>query len=99
MTNIMTNSIRQQLDVPESVRKRGGHSMSVFTMSPNCAWLVTVGGAINSKNFVTFPNIVTLTEIGQYCIIRHTQMSLINSPSRLGIFISANVLLLSCRCI
>ena len=68
-TNIMTNSICQQLDVPESVRKRGGHSMSVFTMSPNCAWLVTVGGAINSKDFVTFPNIVILTEIGQYCII------------------------------
>ena len=39
--------------------------MSVFTMSPNCAWLVTVGGAINSKDFVTFPNIVVLTEIGQ----------------------------------
>ena len=65
MTNIMTNSILQQFDVPEFVRKRGGHSMSVFTMSPNCAWLVTVGGAINSKDFVTFPNIVVLTEIGQ----------------------------------
>uniref|UniRef100_A0A1X7TMD3 Protein kinase domain-containing protein n=1 Tax=Amphimedon queenslandica TaxID=400682 RepID=A0A1X7TMD3_AMPQE len=38
-----------KLDVPRSVRKRYGHSLSVFIMSPHCVWIITVGGATNDS--------------------------------------------------
>ncbi|XP_019852807.1 PREDICTED: uncharacterized protein LOC100632541 [Amphimedon queenslandica] len=33
-----------KLDVPHSVSKRWGHSLSVFIMSPGCTWIITAGG-------------------------------------------------------
>ena len=55
-------SFYQQLDVPHSVSKRCAHSLSVFIMSPHCVWIITVGGY--DYGFISFPNIVMLTELG-----------------------------------
>uniref|UniRef100_A0A1X7UB48 BACK domain-containing protein n=1 Tax=Amphimedon queenslandica TaxID=400682 RepID=A0A1X7UB48_AMPQE len=53
-----------KLDVPHSVSKRDGHSLSVFIMSPHCVWIITAGGYVDkSGTFVTDPNIVMLTEL------------------------------------
>ena len=35
-------------------------------MNPHCVWIVTVGGVDMSYTLVTDPNIVMLTELGQY---------------------------------
>ncbi|XP_019857345.1 PREDICTED: probable serine/threonine-protein kinase drkD [Amphimedon queenslandica] len=51
-----------KLDVPHSVSKRYGHSLSVFIMSPRCVWIVTAGG-YSRGTLVTNPNIVMLTEL------------------------------------
>ena len=59
-------SFYKQLDVPHSVSKRCGHSLSVFIMSPHCVWIITVGGLVDTETLVTFPNIVMLTELGKY---------------------------------
>ena len=56
-------SFYQQLDVPHSVSKRHSHFLSVFIMSPQYVWIITVGGAVHFIN-VSFPNIVMLTELG-----------------------------------
>ena len=37
-------------------------------MSPHCVWIITAGGAVDLKIYVTNPNIVMLTELGQ-CIM------------------------------
>ncbi|XP_011407113.1 PREDICTED: dual specificity protein kinase shkE-like [Amphimedon queenslandica] len=47
-----------KLDVPHSVSKRFGHSLSVFIMSPHCVWMITAGGY-----FVANPKTVMLTEL------------------------------------
>ncbi|XP_019860647.1 PREDICTED: uncharacterized protein LOC109588978 [Amphimedon queenslandica] len=53
-----------KLDVPQSVNKRLGHSLSVFIMSPHCVWIITTGGYVDMRRtFVTNPNIVMLTEL------------------------------------
>ena len=62
-------SFYQQLDVPHSVCKRRGHSLSVFIMSPHCVWIITVGGSDDKKIRAKFPNIVMLTELGKYFLI------------------------------
>ena len=59
-------SFYQQLDVPHSVSKRRSHSLSVFIMSPHCVWIITVGGGVDRKAYIKFPNIVMLTELGKY---------------------------------
>ena len=56
----------QQLDVPHSVSWRQGHSLSVFTMSPHCVWIITVGGAVDGCDTVEYPNVVMSTELGKY---------------------------------
>ena len=35
-------------------------------MSPRCVWIITVGGGVDEKVPVKFPNIVMLTELGKY---------------------------------
>ncbi|XP_019854499.1 PREDICTED: uncharacterized protein LOC105313471 [Amphimedon queenslandica] len=53
-----------KLNVPHSVSKKNGHSLSVFIMSPHCVWIVTGGGFVDkSYKFVTHPNIAMLTEL------------------------------------
>ncbi|XP_019854498.1 PREDICTED: uncharacterized protein LOC105313470 [Amphimedon queenslandica] len=54
-----------KLDVPHSVSKRWGHSLSVFIMSPYCVWILTVGGCVDKTvtRHVTDPNIAMLTEL------------------------------------
>ncbi|XP_019859955.1 PREDICTED: kelch domain-containing protein 10-like [Amphimedon queenslandica] len=64
--------------LPESVTGRQGHSLSSIMMSPDCVWLVVVGGrgAIEWKdvgrgymeafsNYITDPNITMLIELGK----------------------------------
>ena len=58
-------SFCQQLDVPHSVSNRYAHSLSVFIMSPHCVWIIAVGGAVDEKAYIKFPNIVMLTELGK----------------------------------
>ena len=62
-------SFYQQLDVPHSVSKRYAHSLSVFIMSPHCVWIITVGGGVDKKTLVKFPNTVMLTELGKYKVM------------------------------
>ena len=38
-------------------------------MSPHCVWIITVGGAVDTKTLVKFPNIVMLTELGKYIFL------------------------------
>ena len=59
-------SFYQKLDVPHSVSKRWCHSLSVIIMSPHCVWMITVGGADDTKGYVKSPNIFMLTELGRY---------------------------------
>ena len=59
-------SYYQQLDVPHSVSKRQGHSLSVFIMSPQYVWIMTVGGAVDGGDTVEYPNVVMSTELGKY---------------------------------
>ena len=35
-------------------------------MSPHCVWIITVGGFVDTKTIVKYPNIVMLTELGKY---------------------------------
>ena len=36
-------------------------------MSPHCVWIITTGGYVDKlRTFITNPNIVMLTELGQY---------------------------------
>ncbi|XP_019859098.1 PREDICTED: uncharacterized protein LOC100636886 isoform X2 [Amphimedon queenslandica] len=53
-----------KLDVPHSVSKRNGHSLSVLIMSPHCVWITTVGG-VDDKccTLVTNPDIAMLTKL------------------------------------
>ena len=54
-----------QIPVPESVTKRGGHSMTSFTVSVNCVWLLITGGATKGGGPVTGPNTVMIVELGK----------------------------------
>ena len=68
----------QQIVLPESVTGRKGHSLSSIMMSPDCVWLVVVGGDGATewrdvgrgvkKPFgtrITDPNITMLIELGK----------------------------------
>uniref|UniRef100_A0A1X7UMF9 Uncharacterized protein n=1 Tax=Amphimedon queenslandica TaxID=400682 RepID=A0A1X7UMF9_AMPQE len=53
-----------KLDVPHSVSKRYGHSLSVFIMSPHRVWIITVGGCVDKTGtLTTYPNTTMLTEL------------------------------------
>ncbi|XP_019853471.1 PREDICTED: probable serine/threonine-protein kinase DDB_G0271682 [Amphimedon queenslandica] len=54
-----------KLDVPHSVSKRWGHSLSSFSMSsPLCVWIITVGGQCPSdSNYISKPNVAMLNEL------------------------------------
>ena len=56
-----------QIPVPESVTKRWGHSMTSFTVSVNCVWLLITGGATCTKVGapITGPNTVMIVELGK----------------------------------
>ena len=53
-----------QIPVPKSVTKRWGHSMTSFTVSVNCVWLLIAGGA-KGDVLVTSPNTVMIVELGK----------------------------------
>ena len=54
-----------QIPVPESVTKRWAHSMTSFTVSVNCAWLLITGGATEVGVPITGPNTVMIVELGK----------------------------------
>ena len=54
-----------QIPVPESVTKRWCHSMTSFTVSVNCVWLLITGGfTTKGDDIVTSPNTVMIVELG-----------------------------------
>ena len=53
-----------QIPVPESVTNRWGHSMTSFTVSVNCVWLLITGGAKKGVP-VTSLNTVMIVELGK----------------------------------
>ena len=67
----------QQIVLPESVTGRVAHSLSSIMMSPDCVWLVVVGGggatALRDigrgyeepwSPYITYPNMTILIELG-----------------------------------
>ena len=54
-----------QIPVPESVTKRWGHSMTSFTVSVNCVWLLITGGFTKEDGPVTSLNTVMTVELGK----------------------------------
>ena len=38
-------------------------------MSPHCVWIITVGGGVDTKTHIKFPNTVMLTELGKYTVM------------------------------
>ena len=72
----------QQIVLPESVTGRQDHSVSSLMMSPDCVWLVVVGGRGTRQwkdvgrgyeqsfsDYITDPNITMLIELGKNCSI------------------------------
>ncbi|XP_019858789.1 PREDICTED: probable serine/threonine-protein kinase DDB_G0271682 [Amphimedon queenslandica] len=60
----ITQRFWTKLDVPHSVSKRFGHTLSAFIMSPHCVWIIAVGGDDGSNDgIIQCPNIVMLTEL------------------------------------
>ena len=57
--------LKIQISVPESVTKRWGHSISSFTVSVNCVWLLITGGGTTESVLVTSPNNVMIVELGK----------------------------------
>ena len=68
----------QQIVIPESVTGRNSHSLSSIMMSPDCVWLVVVGGAGPTEwrdvgrgvmegfyAYITDPIITMLIELGK----------------------------------
>ena len=68
----------QQIVLPESVTDRRSHSLSSIMMSPDCVWLVVVGGGGATEwrdvgrgveepfgTYITDPNITMLIELGK----------------------------------
>ena len=59
-----------QIDLPESVTKRFGHSLSTFYISKHCIWIVvTGGGRDHDDDVVTDPYITMIVELGMIIII------------------------------
>ena len=64
-----------QIDLPESVTKRYGHSLSTFYISKRCVWIVVTGGWRDDNNDdddvvpVTDPYITMIVELGMIIII------------------------------
>ena len=54
-----------QISVPETVTMRRVHSMTSFTLSLNCVWLLIVGGGTTRGDPVTSPNTVMIIELGK----------------------------------
>ena len=63
-----------QIDLPDSVTERWGHSLSAFIMGPYCVWLVVIGGAVNDDVDVKDPNM--MVELGMsFKIILNTKLT------------------------
>ena len=62
-----------QIDLPESVTKRFGHSLSTFYISKHCIWIVVTGGRRDDDDddddLVTDPYITMIVELGMIIII------------------------------
>ena len=58
-----------QLFLPDSVCNRAGHSVTSFTLSINCVWLIVTGGMkfVDAEVTITTPNTVMI----QLCICKH----------------------------
>ena len=58
-----------QIDLPESVTKRGAHSLSTFYISKHYIWVMVTGGMIDARVSVTDPYITMIVELGMIIII------------------------------
>ena len=66
-----------QINLPQSVSERYGHSLSVYTVGLNCVWIVVTGGCVEryketidgvveySGTCVSHPNIAMVIELGK----------------------------------
>ena len=55
-----------QINLPNTVTEREGHSLSTFIMGPHCVWLIVLGGKLQYEGAdVTDPNIIMLLELGK----------------------------------
>ena len=54
-----------QIPIPESVTKRWGHSMTSFTVSVNCVWLLITGGLKTEGGPINGSNTVMIVELGK----------------------------------
>ena len=53
-----------QINLPDSVTKRFGHSMSTYYISKERFWIVVTGGYDNTVQSVTGFNTLAVTELG-----------------------------------
>ena len=68
-----------QINLPDSVTERYGHSLSTFIMGPHCVWLIVVGGQVKiDKVAVTDDNITMLIELGKYIITQTKHINITN---------------------
>ena len=58
-----------QIDLPESVTDRYGHSLSTFYISKHCIWIVVTGGKRDARVSITDPDITMIVELGMIIII------------------------------
>lgn len=55
-----------QINLPDPVIERWGHSLSTFMMGPHCVWLIIIGGGTNHVHGITDPK-MNLVELGMSC--------------------------------
>lgn len=53
-----------QINLPNSVTERYGHSLSVYMKEPHRVWLIIVGGTVKFGLPITDPNLTMITELG-----------------------------------
>ena len=58
-----------QIDLPESVTNRVGHSLSTFYVSKRYIWIVVIGGTRDDDVLVTDPDITMIVELGVTIIL------------------------------
>ena len=65
------------MDVPDSVTRRYDHSISSYTVSDECVWIVITGGLkqYNSEDdtdtFITGPDTTVLVELGMLTVLNN----------------------------
>ena len=75
---------------------RADHSVSIFTLSDNCVWLLITGGDLNFRrlsitkvdgSFVTGPDSMMIVELGMYNMhVLYIHEHVLNQPSDVSFF-------------